>query len=284
MHKVWISVCCLLLSFGSVAGKRIISAGAGVTELLIALDKQNDLIAVDMSSRYPAVSKLPVVGNHRQLSAEGLLSLAPDILIGSSEMGPQSTLDLLSQAGVEVIVLPTGTGAGTENLVDTITLLGDKLDRKPQAKQLITKLNHDLNQLEANIQQIKSTKKLLFLLLIRGTYTVAGSNTTVDSVMTLAGAINPAAEINSYKALSTEAFLSMAPDSILVSDHNWNKYQDIDTLITAMPLLAETPAGRNKAIYVIDASALLGGIGLNSIEQAKQLQHKLYPQLPTDLE
>ena len=283
MNKVWVSVCCLLLSFGSVAGERIISAGAGVTELLIALDKQDDLVAVDLTSRYPAVAKLPVVGYHRQLSAEGLLSLAPDILIGSSEMGPQSTLDLLVQSGVEVMVLPTETT--TTNLLDTITLLGDKLDRKSQAKQLIIKLERVINQLEANKQQINTPKKMLFLLLNdKGTYTAAGSNTTAHSVMTLAGAVNSAAELNSYQALSAEAFLAMAPESILVSGRHWQKYQDIDTLIAAMPLLAQTPAGRNKAIYVIDGSALIGGLGLNSIEQAKQLQVKLYPQLSANLE
>jgi iron complex transport system substrate-binding protein len=283
MHKVWVGVCYLLLSFGSVAGERIISAGAGVTELLIALGKQDDLVAVDLTSRDPAVSKLPVVGYHRQLSAEGLLSLAPDTLIGSSEMGPQSTLDLLSQSGVEVMVLPTEIT--TESLLDTITLLGDKLDRKSQAKQLATKLERDINQLEANQRKIKTAKKMLFLLLNdKGTYTAAGSNTTAHSVMTLAGAVNPAAELNSYQALSAEAFLAMAPESILVSGRNWKKYQDVDALITAMPLLAQTPAGRNKAIYVIDASALIGGLGLNSIEQAKQLQRKLYPQLSADLD
>lgn len=281
MNKVWIGACCLLLSFTSIAEDRIISAGAGVTELLIALDKQDDLVAVDLTSRYPAVAKLPVVGYHRQLSAEGLLSLAPDMLIGSSEMGPQSTLDLLSQSGVEVMVLPTETT--TDNLLDTIKQLGNKLDRQSQATQLITKLDSDITTLEENNLKIKHTKKMLFLLLNdKGTYTAAGSNTTAHSVMTLAGAVNPAAELNSYQALSAEAFLAMAPESILVSGRNWQKYQDIDTLIAAMPLLAETPAGRNKAIYVIDGSALIGGLGLNSIEQAKQLQVKLYPQLSAD--
>ena len=283
MHKVWISVCCLLLSFGSVAGERIISVGAGVTELLIALDKQDDLVAVDLTSRYPAVSKLPVIGYHRQLSAEGVLSLAPDILIGSSEMGPQSTLDQLAQSGVEVMVLPTETT--TTNLLDTITLLGEKLGRKSEAKQLTTKLNHDINQLEANQQKIKIPKKMLFLLLNdKGTYTAAGSNTTAHSVMTLAGASNPAAALNSYQALSAESFLAMAPESILVSGRHWKKYQDIDTLIAEMPLLAQTPAGRNKAIYVIDGRALVGGLGINSIEQAKQLQRKLYPDLAVNLD
>ncbi|MGC3837320.1 heme/hemin ABC transporter substrate-binding protein [Moritella viscosa] len=273
MHKVLISVCCLLLSFGSVAGERIISAGAGVTELLIALDKQDDLVAVDLTSRYPAVSKLPVIGYHRQLSA----------LIGSSEMGPQSTLDQLVQSGVEVMVLPTETT--TKNLLDTITLLGEKLGRKSEAKQLTTKLNHDINQLEANQHKIKTPKKMLFLLLNdKGTYTAAGSNTTAHSVMTLAGATNPAAALNSYQALSAESFLAMAPESILVSGRHWKKYQDIDTLIAEMPLLAQTPAGRNNAIYVIDGRALVGGLGINSIEQAKQLQRKLYLGLAANLD
>jgi len=276
MKKLVVTLFCLAWVNVAIAEQRIISAGAGVTELLFALEKQQSLIAVDVTSRSPLVNKLPVIGYHRQLSAEGVLSLEPSMLIGSAEMGPKSTLDLLQQSGVDVVVLPTE--ASTASLLQRVALLGDKLDRSKQATALQTKIKQQVASLEATNAKQVIRKKVIFLLLNeKGSYTAAGGNTTAHTVMALAGTDNPAKDLNSYQPLSVEAFLSMQPDAIVVSGRQWRKYQDLDTLYAAMPLLAETPAGRNRAVYVIDGSALVGGLGLSSLTQAQLLQQKLYP-------
>jgi len=276
MKKLVVTLFCLAWVNVAIAEQRIISAGAGVTELLFALEKQQSLIAVDVTSRSSLVNKLPVIGYHRQLSAEGVLSLEPSMLIGSAEMGPKSTLDLLQQSGVDVVVLPTE--ASTASLLQRVALLGDKLDRSKQATALQTKIKQQVASLEATNAKQVIRKKVIFLLLNeKGSYTAAGGNTTAHTVMALAGTDNPAKDLNSYQPLSVEAFLSMQPDAIVVSGRQWRKYQDLDTLYAAMPLLAETPAGKNRAVYVIDGSALVGGLGLSSLTQAQQLQHKLYP-------
>jgi len=276
MKKLVVTLFCLAWVNVAIAEQRIISAGAGVTELLFALEKQQSLIAVDVTSRSSLVNKLPVIGYHRQLSAEGVLSLEPSMLIGSAEMGPKSTLDLLQQSGVDVVVLPTE--ASTASLLQRVALLGDKLDRSKQATALQTKIKQQVASLEATNAKQVIRKKVIFLLLNeKGSYTAAGGNTTAHTVMALAGTDNPAKDLNSYQPLSVEAFLSMQPDAIVVSGRQWRKYQDLDTLYAAMPLLAETPAGRNRAVYVIDGSALVGGLGLSSLTQAQLLQQKLYP-------
>jgi len=276
MKKLVVTLFCLAWVNVAIAEQRIISAGAGVTELLFALEKQQSLIAVDVTSRSSLVNKLPVIGYHRQLSAEGVLSLEPSMLIGSAEMGPKSTLDLLQQSGVDVVVLPTE--ASTASLLQRVALLGDKLDRSKQATALQTKIKQQVASLEATNAKQVIRKKVIFLLLNeKGSYTAAGGNTTAHTVMALAGTDNPAKDLNSYQPLSVEAFLSMQPDAIVVSGRQWRKYQDLDTLYAAMPLLAETPAGKNRAVYVIDGSALVGGLGLSSLTQAQQLQQKLYP-------
>ena len=276
MKKLMLALFCLAWVDVVAAEQRIISAGSGVTELLFALEKQQSLIAVDVTSRSPRVKDLPVVGYHRQLSAEGLLSLAPDMLIGSEEMGPKSTLNLLKSSGVEVVILPTE--ASMDSLIQRVDLLGEKLNRTAQANSLKQQISQSLIELENHNAKLAIRKKVIFLLLNdKGSYTAAGGNTTAHTLMALAGAENPAQELNSYQPLSVEAFLSMQPDAIVVSGRQWRKYQDLDTLFAAMPLLAETPAGKKRAVYVIDGSALVGGLGLSSLTQAAKLQQQLYP-------
>ena len=74
---------------------RVISAGAAITEIINALGAEQQLIAVDVTSKTLVADNIPKVGYHRQLSAESLIALAPTRIIGSDEMGPPKTLTLL---------------------------------------------------------------------------------------------------------------------------------------------------------------------------------------------
>ncbi|MEF1214692.1 ABC transporter substrate-binding protein, partial [Vibrio alginolyticus] len=77
--------------------------------------------------------------------------------------------------------------------------------------------------------------------------------------------------------LSTEAMVEMQPDVILVSGRSYETLGGADAILKAMPLLAATPAGKNKDIITIDGHALVGGLGLKSLAEAKRLNALLYP-------
>ena len=52
------------------------------------------LVARDLTSIYPPqITKLPNVGYHRALSAEGIVSLRPSILLTDGNVGPNEVLD-----------------------------------------------------------------------------------------------------------------------------------------------------------------------------------------------
>ena len=58
--------------------ERIVCVSKQYNEIIFALGAQKDLVAVDLSSTYPSeIKKLPTVGYHRALSAEGILSTKP---------------------------------------------------------------------------------------------------------------------------------------------------------------------------------------------------------------
>ena len=72
----------------------------------MALGGEDRLIGVDTTSQHPAsLRALPSIGYQRQLAAEGILSLRPDLLLGSEEMGPPPVLEQLRSAGVRHIAL-----------------------------------------------------------------------------------------------------------------------------------------------------------------------------------
>ncbi len=254
----------------TLAGERIISAGAAVTELIIALEQQDKLVAVDVTSQLPSDLVLPKIGYHRQLSAEGLLALGADQLIGSDEMGPDAALDQLKSAGVSVDIVNTkATAAG---LLERIDEIAELTDAQPQAAALKVQVK---NQLQSLSQQPQAdAKKILFLLIHEGRpANVAGKDTTPNAIIELAGGINPAAEkLTSYKPLSTEAMVEMQPDIILVSGRSYDKLGGADEILKRMPMLAATPAGQNKQFITIDGRALVGGLGLQSLAEAQRIR------------
>ena len=256
---------------------KIISAGASVTQIINALDANDQLVAVDLTSKGFVDKSIPKVGYHRQLSAENLMSLSPTHLIGSDEMGPQSTLNLLEQSGVEVETV--NSGETVKDLLIRIDQIATLTDHQDRAEKLKQKLNVQLNKINAATANIKTPKKVLFLLIHDGRpMNIAGSNTTADSIITLAGATNPAAaSISNYKPISGEAIVTMQPDIILLSTRTASKIKNMQDLIAKMPLIAATPAATNNALLTIKSTALIGGLGLESVDEALKLNQAIYP-------
>ncbi len=259
------------------AQERIISAGSAVTELILALHAEQSLIAVDVTSQLPDGQRLPKIGYHRRLSAEGLLALSPTKLIGSDEMGPAPVLQQLKSTGVDIEVV--NTQANVDGLKARIDQIAAILNKPQEAQQLKSLVDQQVQSLKAN-QPTNQKKKVLFLLIHEGrAANVAGTDTTPDAIINLAGAINPAADkITAYKPLSSESMVEMQPDVILVSGRSFEKLGGPDAIIKMMPLLAATPAGQNKQIMTIDGAALIGGLGLKSLAEAKRLNQLLYTQ------
>lgn len=259
------------------AQERIISAGSAVTELILALHAEQSLIAVDVTSQLPDGQQLPKIGYHRRLSAEGLLALSPTKLIGSDEMGPAPVLQQLKSTGVDIEVV--NTQANVDGLKARIDQIAAILNKPQEAQQLKSLVDQQVQSLKAN-QPTNQKKKVLFLLIHEGrAANVAGTDTTPDAIISLAGAINPAADkITAYKPLSSESMVEMQPDVILVSGRSFEKLGGPDAIIKMMPLLAATPAGQNKQIMTIDGAALVGGLGLKSLAEAKRLNQLLYTQ------
>lgn len=264
-----------LMASTSFASERIVSAGSAVTELLIALNQQDKLVAVDVTSELPGSLQLPKIGYHRRLSAEGLLALGPNRLIGSDEMGPETALSQLRSAGVEVDIV--NTKPTPEGLIERIDEIAELTHAEQQASKLKKQVTEQIARLEKNKSQQKSAKKVLFLLIHEGRpANVAGRDTTPNAIIELAGGVNPAAsQLSSYKPLSTEAMVEMQPDIILVSGRSYNKLGGADEILKKMPMLAATPAGQNKQFIQIDGHALVGGLGLKSLSEADRLSQLL---------
>lgn len=113
--------------------QRWVSAGGALSEWVSALGGESKLVGVDTTSQHPeSLKKLPSIGYQRSLSAEGILSLRPDILIGSEEMGPPPVIAQVRSAKVQVELFSAQPDLPT--LEKTSRISGSCSARKPRRR------------------------------------------------------------------------------------------------------------------------------------------------------
>lgn len=241
----------------SAASLRIVSAGASVTAIVQALELNAHLVGVDSTS-LPLLEdrQLPDIGYPRQVGAEGLLSLRPDVLIASEETGPPAVLAQLRHAGVEVIVLPVTPTL--ETLFGNIETLGERFDRRVRARTIVQGLELQLAQLP--LQPAERPQALFLLSHSAGSLLVAGDGTAGNSLLGLGGMRNPVAgNFSQYRALSAEAFLGLAPVWLVTTSQGLAMSGGAQGLLRTQPALAATPAGRQGRILGVDGAHMVGG-------------------------
>ena len=110
---------------------RIVVAGGSITEILFFLNESKNIVAVDTTSNYPEDAKnYPSIGYVRALSAEGVLSLKPTLIIGEKDMGPENVLEQLKKTKIELRVLDEKNSVkGIQDKVSCIaSILGKNKD------------------------------------------------------------------------------------------------------------------------------------------------------------
>ncbi|MEL6980000.1 MAG: ABC transporter substrate-binding protein [Pseudomonadota bacterium] len=239
------------------APQRIVIAGGDLTEIVFALGEGERVVAVDSTSSYPPETEtLPKIGYMRRLAPEGVLTTAPDLLLAGAGAGPDSAMDRLRQAGVDVRIGPDDPSL--DGVAAKIRFVGDALDRRDEAEALIDRVSGQLAAAIAAAGESEASPRVLFLMTAgRNGVLAAGADTSAQAIIELAGGENAVTGFNGYKPLSAEVALASAPDVLLMPTHAAEAMGGAETAL-ARPELAATPAGRAKRVVVIDGLLLLG--------------------------
>jgi len=184
-----------------------------VTEIVFALGQGSRVVGTDASSLFPAeATQKPQVGYVRQLSAEGLLSLAPDLLLTTEDAGPPTTLAQIRAAGVKVVAVPSG--ASWQAARDRVAFLADQLGVRSAGRPLIDALTTAEKRAEAH--RPRRVPKVLFVYARgAGTLMVSGTETEAYAMIALAGGVNAVSGYQGYRPLTPEAVGAAAPDVLL---------------------------------------------------------------------
>lgn len=268
-----------LASAQSQPPQRWVSAGGALTEWVVALGGESHLVGIDTTSQHPeSIKSLPSIGYQRQLSSEGILSLRPNILVGTEEMGPPPVLEQLRSAGVKVEVL--SASADMTALQGNLQKLGALLGDEPRARELSEHYGKQLDTQHnwvAQAQQRQPAPGVILLVSHAGAAPmVAGVGTVGDWLIKQAGGRNLATHAG-YKIFSAEAMTGLNPDVLVFTDRAQNGASSRDALLRENPLLASTQAARDNRLIEVDPTLLVGGLGPRLPEAMKTLSKAFYP-------
>jgi iron complex transport system substrate-binding protein len=257
--------CTVFQSPAQGSTRRIVSVGGALTETLYALGAQADLVGVDTTSLYPEAARaLPSVGYARSLSAEGVLSLRPTLVLASEDAGPPDVLRQLEAAHVPLAVLDADHRI--EGVLVRTHRLAELSGRADAGSELQAKVQRQwqasTERVAARAKAGKAAPRVLFVLAHSlGQVRVSGHGTSADAMIRYAAGHNAIgsgdAGFAGYKPLTPEAAIAAAPDVILATSQGLEAAGGIDGMLR-LPGLAQTPAGRQRRVIAFDALLLLG--------------------------
>ena len=253
---------------------RVTIAGGSLTEIVYLLEQENKLVAVDITSNFPEEAKqLPSIGYVRALSAEGVLSLSPSLILGEDDTGPPTVMEQLSRVGIQIEIIPEENS--TDGIIKKVKCVAEILgvDKNTKDKTLAI-LNADAKELKllTEMNKKESPKVMFILSMESGSPTVGGRDTSADGLIKMTGAVNVMDSFEGWKPVSTEAIIQAKPDFILISERGLNSFGSIEKL-GQHPSLVFTPAAKNNNIIAMDGMAMLG-FGPRTISSAKDIAQK----------
>jgi len=244
-------------AFAQRAPARVISVGGSMTEIVYALGMGAKLIATDTTSIFPeAAQRLPKVGYQRSLSAEGVLSLKPDLIIASGDAGPPTAIEQLRNARVAVRTL--GNEHSLQGLRAHIAAIAQALNIPERGTALNERVMTDWRATERAVQRYTARPRVVFLLAHTPSNTlVAGAETAADAMISLAAGSNPLTAFRGYRPLTAEGIVAAQPDVLLVTTQGLAAAGGAAQIL-GKPGVSLTPAGRTQRVIDLDALYLLG--------------------------
>ena len=255
---------------------RILPLAPNITEILYFIGLGDRVVGVTNYSYYPPEAfKKPKIGSYNNLNVEKIISLSPDIVIGTKDGNMPGTIDLLDQAGIQSFIVNPRKVA---DVIDTIEIIGNVCGVQEKAGELSKDLRERLKIITGNVRDRK--KPVVFLQININPIMTVNRNTFHHDLITLAGGINMTGdEPMTYPRISIEELINRKPDIIIISSMErggrfekarleWLQWKSI-------------PAVQNNRVYLID-SDLIDRPSPRIIEGLEKMAEIIHPEVEWD--
>lgn len=253
-----------------VTPSRIVSTNGTLSEIVVELGLEENLVGVDVTSTYPeSLKEKTSVGHNRSMTAEGIVALNPEVVLGVEGSLQPSLVEQLELAGINVMLFKHEfSPKGVTSLIHDIS---DSLEVEEKGTKIIEQVNHDF----AALDSLDSLNVDVLFLYARGAGTLMafGTDTQAESLIELSGAKNSIKGFDGCKNLTPEALVEANPDVVVMFNSGLRSLNGVDGVLE-VPGMMDTDAGKNKAFISFDGLYILG-FGPRSGKAILELHEKL---------
>jgi iron complex transport system substrate-binding protein len=238
---------------------RVVGVSKQLNEYMYAIGAESVLVARDLTSLQPAaIRALPSVGYHRALSAEGILSMKPTLVLTDGNVGPEAVLAQLRQVQVPILLVKPG------NTVDSaqaaMVELGRRFHRERTADSVVAAWRAAMDRVLADSAQRATGRRPRVLLMHFGQmvndYLAVNRGSPADRMIAWAGGVNAIDSVGGMTRLTPELIARAAPDVIIATDVGFDRLGST-ARFAALPGVSLTPAARAGRIHRIDESEIM---------------------------
>jgi iron complex transport system substrate-binding protein len=252
-----LAVACARQDAGQEA--RVVCVSKQINEFLYDIHAESVLVARDLTSIYPPeITKLTSVGYHRALSAEGIISMKPTMLLTDGNLGPDAVVAQVKQVGIPVVIMAPGNTPDSAQAL--MKRLGQEFHHEKQADSVIAQWTADMNAALADTAKWASGKKPRVMIMhmgqIANNYLAIKRGSPGNQIVEWAGGVNAIDSVGGMLRLTPELIAKAAPDIIIATDVGFDRLGSAEKF-AEMPGVAETPAGKNKRVYRVDETEVM---------------------------
>jgi iron complex transport system substrate-binding protein len=224
---------------------RIICLVPSITDSVFSLGAADDVVAVSDYVKYPPEAMLkPSVGSISNPSMETILSLHPDLVLGMPKSNQPSVLDQIQSLGIPVYLVDPHGIAG---ILQSITSLGQAINREPQAASVVARLKQRIAAVRASVQGKPVIK--VFAPVSYDPVITIGKGAFITEIIAAAGGESITSDIaQEWPQISMEAVVARAPEALLLVRGG---RITID-ILKDRPGWNALPAVRDKRVYFVD--------------------------------
>ncbi|WP_068786808.1 ABC transporter substrate-binding protein [Paenibacillus phocaensis] len=208
------------------APERIVSLAPSETEVLFALGLDEQVAGVSDLDDYPeAVKDKPRMGGF-QVNVEAIVAAQPDLVLAASLID-EATVKSLTDMGLKVFQSNPKTITA---VMDHIQTIGEITNHQAEAAEVVGKMKQEVQTVTDAVGSLSEDQKKKVYIEFSPGWTV-GKGEFMDEMITLAGGLNVASDVEGWSEINEEQIIQANPDVILyaksVVDENNKTLADI---------------------------------------------------------
>lgn len=192
---------------------KIICLAPSVVDDVYSLGAGSDVIAVSDYTTYPAeAGKKPSIGAPLNPSMEEIITMHPDLVLGTGDMNHLPVIDQLEHYGIPVFMV---NPHGLAGIYKSVVSLGHALNRDPEAASLV----HELQERERNVAARVHGHPVVrvFMPVWYDPIVTVGRHAFITELIEAAGGNSITSDIGQeWPQVSLEAIIARRPDALLL--------------------------------------------------------------------